>query len=135
MQLHELAGSHFIQNHIPLVAIGTDKSYAIGKAPFRGTLISATLVFDVTQTGADTNYNVAKVLNGGQAGAGTTLMASLAFMSGVNGTLLVPKVLTNQAAANLDFAAGDEFIFLSDQSNGNGLEEQAKLVIMEFKAR
>lgn len=133
--MHDIPGSHFKTQRIILVAAGTDKKYAIGRAPFRGTLVAARLVFDVTLTGnSDTNYVKASIINGGQAGAGTTLMASKEYKNGIVGTLLVPELLTNEAAANLNFAAGDVFIYLSDQV-ASGIQDEAKIVELEFKAR
>jgi len=78
------------------------------KAPFAGTLASATVIPLTALTGADTNSRTIQVFNRGQDGSGTTLMASKAYTSGVNLAAEDEAALTLSAtAANLVVADGD----------------------------
>lgn len=96
------------------LTIAADGLYAIGSAPWAGTLVSATYAPNAAITGANTNSRTFNVLNGGAAGSGTTNMAALAMVSAVNMTVDHPTALTQNATpANLVCAAGDQIIFQS----------------------
>jgi hypothetical protein len=86
---------------------GADAS-GLTVAPFAGTLSAASIISLTTLTGANTESRTLQVFNRGQAGSGTTLMASKAFTSGVNATAEDETSLTLSAtAADLVVAAGD----------------------------
>jgi hypothetical protein len=86
---------------------GADAS-GLTVAPFAGTLSAASIISLTTLTGANTESRTVQVFNRGQAGSGTTLMASKAFTSGVNATAEDETSLTLSAtAADLVVAAGD----------------------------
>jgi hypothetical protein len=88
-------------------AAGADAS-GLQVAPFDGTLSSASIVSLTTLTGANTDSRTVQVFNRGQTGAGTTLMASKAFTSGVNATAEDETTLTlSSTAADLVVASGD----------------------------
>jgi hypothetical protein len=86
---------------------GADAS-GLTVAPFAGTLSAASIISLTTLTGANTESRTVQVFNRGQAGSGTTLMASKAFTSGVNATAEDETSLTlSVTAADLVVAAGD----------------------------
>jgi hypothetical protein len=86
---------------------GADAS-GLTVAPFAGTLSAASIISLTTLTGANTESRTLQVFNRGQAGSGTTLMASKAFTSGVNATAEDETSLTlSVTAADLVVAAGD----------------------------
>jgi hypothetical protein len=88
-------------------AAGADAS-GLTVAPFAGTLSAASIISLTTLTGANTESRTVQVFNRGQAGSGTTLMASKAFTSGVNATAEDETSLTlSVTAADLVVAAGD----------------------------
>jgi hypothetical protein len=88
-------------------AAGADAS-GLTVAPFAGTLSAASIISLTTLTGANTESRTVQVFNRGQAGSGTTLMASKAFTSTVNATAEDETSLTLSAtAADLVVAAGD----------------------------
>jgi hypothetical protein len=65
-------------------------------------------------TGANTNTRSMTLFNKGQAGAGTTTVATLQFDSGVNAAANDEKAVTlSGTAANLDLAAGDTLLWRS----------------------
>ena len=77
-------------------------------APFDCTLTAATVVSLTGLTGANTDSRTIQVFNRGQAGSGTTLMASKAYTSGNNLTAEDEASLTlSGTAADLVIAAGD----------------------------
>ena len=72
-------------------------------------VVSAVTYSTVTAiTGANTNTRSVSLVNKGQAGAGTTIVATLQFNSGVNTTASDEKTITlSSTAADLNVVAGD----------------------------
>jgi hypothetical protein len=97
-------------------------------APFAGTVQAVNYVPTATLTGANTNSRTVSLINTGQAGAGSTVMATVAFTTGVNAPADQAKVITlSGTAANLDFAAGDVLVWRST-AVGTGLADPGGLV-------
>lgn len=59
---------------------------AVAEAPFAGTISAATFTPDAAITGATATKRTMTLENRGQAGAGTTVIATLDFITGVNAT-------------------------------------------------
>lgn len=91
-------------------------------APFAGTVTGAEILPATTLTGANTESRTFQLHNRGQAGSGTTLVASKAFVSGVNAPADDATALTLSAtAADLVVAAGDVLEFTSLHVGTTGL--------------
>lgn len=89
-------------------ATNTDQEIASFRAPHDMKLAAAYAVLIAALTGAATNYANFNIVNKGTAGAGTTIMAALAFTSGVEVAAEAPKAFTLSAtAANLLISEGD----------------------------
>src|SRR5688500_512922 len=100
--------SRSIEANVPAVAAGSDDTTPIGTASFAGAVSSVTFIADATLTGADTDSRTLSLVNKGQAGSGTTVVATKAFVSGVNATGSDETVITlSGTAANLVVADGD----------------------------
>lgn len=98
-----------IEEGVPAVSTaGNSDDTLLGQAPFAGTVTSVLYVPEAAITGAATNHRSVSLVNKGQAGTGTTVVATLAFDNGVNATanneVTVPLSGT---AANLVIAEGD----------------------------
>jgi len=92
------------------------------KAPFAGTVSAASVITATALSGANTESRTIQLHNRGQAGVGTALVASKAFISGVNAVADDETVLTLTAtAADLVVAAGDILEFTSLSVGGTGL--------------
>lgn len=92
---------------VAAAATGAEAS-GLEKAPFAGTLTSASIIPLTVLTGADTNSRTIQVFNRGQDGSGTTLMASKAFVNAVNAPAEDETSLTLSVVAGaLTVAAGD----------------------------
>lgn len=99
---------------IPPTAAGATASFAAAIIAFLGVLVSAKYTPNAAITGANTNTRKLEVINKGQAGSGTTVMATLQFNSGVNASAFVPKTITNSAVAGaIDALEGDVIAFVS----------------------
>ncbi|MEU3125815.1 hypothetical protein AB0I87_18740 [Streptomyces sp. NPDC049952] len=104
-----------IERNVPAVSTaGNDDDTVLGQAPFACTVTSVQYVPEAAITGAATNNRTVSLVNKGQAGAGTTTVASLSFDNGVNAVANDEKIITLSAtAANLVLAAGDTLLWRS----------------------
>lgn len=107
---------------IDAAAAAADSSGAYVIAPFAGVVTAAEIIAAAAITGADTDSRTMQLHNRGQSGAGTTLVASKAFTSGVNAAADDATSLTlSGTPANLDVAAGDVLEFTSLHVGSTGL--------------
>jgi hypothetical protein len=106
----------------------TTDTQSVDQAPFDCTVSSVQYVPAATITGANTNYRSVTLFNKGQAGAGTTTVATLQFDSGVNATADDEKTITlSGTPANLTVAAGDTLLWRSLHV-GTGITDPGGLV-------
>lgn len=98
-----------IEEGVPAVStVGNDDDTVIAQAPFAGTVTAVNYVPEAAITGAATNNRTISLVNKGQAGSGTTVVASLNFGNGTNATANNEVALTLSAtAADLVIAEGD----------------------------
>jgi hypothetical protein len=98
-----------IERNVPAVSTaGNDDDTVLGQAPFACTVTSVQYVPEAAITGADTNSRTVSLVNKGQAGSGSTTVATLALTNGVNAAANDEKTITlSGTAANLALAAGD----------------------------
>ena len=97
-----------VQEDAPGAATAANASTVASRAPFAGTVSAVTYTPVTAITGADTNPRKVELINRGQSGSGTTVVASLQFDSGVNAAAMDEKTITlSGTAANLVVAAGD----------------------------
>lgn len=94
---------------VPAASAGVAQDQTIDSVPFAGTVSSVTFTPEADITGAATNYRTFRLVNAGQDGNGTTVVASLAFSSGaVTASDFDEKTITlSVTAADLVVAAGD----------------------------
>src|SRR4029077_18564003 len=103
-------------------AANADASGRYVVAPFDGKVTGARIITAAAITGANTDSRTAQLFNRGQAGSGTTLVASKAFLSGVNAAADDESALTLPAtAADLVVVAGDVLEAVSLHVGGTGL--------------
>lgn len=98
------------------------------EAPFVATVTGVTYTPQAAITGQNTNTRIIRLVNKGQAGAGSTLIASIQFDAGVNGVAFDERALTLTATtADRNVAEGD---ILSVESSpvGTGLADPGGLV-------
>lgn len=104
-----------IEADVPSVGTaGNDDDTIVGKAPFAGTVTAVEYVPEAAITGAATNNRTISLINKGQSGSGTTVIASLNFGNGTNATAYDERALTLSAtAADLVVAEGDVLMWRS----------------------
>lgn len=104
-----------IEADVPaVVTVGNDDDSVIAQAPFAGTVSAVQYVPEAAITGAATNNRTLSLINKGQAGSGTTVVASLNFGNGTNATANNEVALTlSVTAADLVIAEGDTLLWRS----------------------
>lgn len=112
----------FTVGPVASAAANADASGRYIKAPFAGRVTAASVITAAGITGANTDSRTIQLFNRGQAGSGTTLVASKAFTSGVNTTADDETALTLSAtAADLVVAEGDVLELVSLHVGSTGL--------------
>lgn len=96
----------------------------VGEAPFAGTVTGVSYTPEANITGAASPASrTFSLINKGQDGNGTTVVATLAMVGGVNALDFDELALTLGVAANLIVAAGDVLAFNSLAVGGTGLAD------------
>ena len=113
------------------VAVGTagnDQSNEVAVAEYNGVVTSVTYAPNATITGAATNNRTFSLVNKGQSGAGSTVVATLNMGNGTNATAGDERAITlSGTAANLAVAAGDVLEWQSTHI-GTGIVDPGGLV-------
>lgn len=118
---------------VAAVAAGSDLESNIAEAEFAGTVTSVTYTPDAVLTGANTESRTIVLVNKGAAGAGTTVVATKAFVSGVNAAVDDETAITLSAtAANLVVASGDILAWQSTHVGATGLADPGGLAAVEI---
>lgn len=125
--------SREIEARVEAVAAGSDLSSVIAEADFTGALTAATFTPKANITGNSTESRTYTVVNKGQDGNGTTVMATLAMTTGVNATDFNEDAMTLSAVANArDVVDGDVIAFVSTHVGATGLADPGGLVKLTF---
>ncbi|MFJ9012341.1 hypothetical protein [Streptomyces canus] len=116
-----------IEVDVPAAATAVSDDSVVAQAPFDCTVTSVQYIPEAAITGAATNNRTVTLVNKGQAGSGSTTVATLTFDSGINGTANDEKTITlSGTAANLVLASGDTLLWRSI-ANGTGLADPGGL--------
>jgi hypothetical protein len=116
---------------VTILATGSDAL----EAPFTGKVAEVTYTAIAAVTGAASPASrTLSLINRGQSGAGSTVVASLALVGGVNLVAFDEKALTLSAtAADLVVTAGDILEFRSAAVGGTGLVDPGGTVSVTFE--
>jgi hypothetical protein len=118
---------------VPAVAAAADATTVVARAPFAGTVTAVTYAPKADITGANTETRTVSLVNKGTDGNGTTVIATLAMVSGVNSADFDEKTITvSVTAANLVIAAGDILAWTSVHSGSTGLADPGGAVVVSI---
>lgn len=122
-----------IEQDVPAVGTaGNDQNTLVCQAPFDGVVSAVEFVPAAAVTGANTNTRAVALVNKGQAGSGSTSVASLQFDSGVNASANNEKAVTlSGTPADLAVAQGDTLLWTSTHV-GTGITDPGGLVRVTF---
>jgi hypothetical protein len=102
------------------------------RAPFAGTVTSVTYVPVAAITGAATNSRTLSAINHFLNGAGSTAVASLALVSGVNAAAFDEKAITLAASAVDRTVAAGDVLELKSLSVGSGIADPGGQFLVTF---
>lgn len=112
----------------PQATAGSNLNTITWVAPQACTVTAVTYTTVTAITGANTNTRSVSLVNKGQSGAGSTVIATLQFNSGVNTVAADEKTITlSSTAADLVVAAGDVLQWQST-AVGTGIADPGGLV-------
>ena len=114
-----------LEANVPAVAATATADQVLGDAPFAGTVTGVSYTPEADITGAASPASrTFTLVNKGQDGNGTTVVATLAMVGGVNAADFDEKALTlSGTPANLVVAGGDVLAFVSTAVGGTGLAD------------
>lgn len=118
---------------VPAAIAGADSEVNVVDVEIAGSVSSVTYAPDTVLTGANTDSRTIVLVNKGQSGAGTTIVATKAFVSGVNAAADDETAITLSAtAANLVVAVGDILAWQSTHVGSTGLADPGGLAVIEI---
>lgn len=121
-----------IKATIPALGAAVAGDQTIGEAPFACTLTAASFTPEAAITGATATARTFTIVNKGAAGAGTTVMATLAFIDTVDGVAFDEKAFTLSAVANATAAAAGDILAVVEAVAGGGTANPGGLVQLEL---
>lgn len=128
-------GNTLVLSAQPVSTAGNSLNSTAAVAARDGTVTAVTYTTPTAITGANTNTRSVSLVNKGQAGSGTTVVATLQFNSGVNTTASVPKTITlSSTPADLVVVAGDVLQWQST-AVGTGIADPGGLVQVTIAAK
>lgn len=120
-----------LEQQVPAAGATVDTVTELGEGVEGSTVTKVAYLPTAAVTGANTNTRTLNLVNKGNAGAGTTVVATLALVSGVNLTAHDENAITlSGTAANLVVAAGDVLEWQSTHA-ASGLADPGGLVHVE----
>lgn len=117
---------------IPAATIAANVDQAITEAPFDATVTKVALVPEAAVTGDNTNTRTFTLVNKGQAGAGTTVVATLALTTGVNLVAFDEKLFTLSVVAGATSVVAGDVLQVNEVTAASGLAHSGGRVIIEF---
>jgi hypothetical protein len=109
------------QATLPALGAAVAGDQTVGEAPFDGTVTAVTFTPEAAITGDNTNTRTFTLVNKGQAGAGTTVVATLAFTTGNNGVAFDEKAFTLSAVAGATAVVEGDILAAVEAVAGTGL--------------
>lgn len=117
----------------PAVAAASDGDLTLGEAPFAGTVTSASYTPEANITGNTTETRTLTIVNKGADGNGTTVVATLAYTTGVNATDFNEQAFTLSAVEGATTVADEDILaFVSTHGGSTGLADPGGLVAVEI---
>lgn len=118
---------------VAAVAANADAERNVLTVPWAGTVTNVTYSPDSVLTGANTDSRTVVLVNKGQSGSGTTVVATKAFTSGVNAPADdITTITLSVVAGATTVAAGDVLAWQSTHVGSTGLADPGGLVTVEL---
>lgn len=121
-----------IEATIPAATIAAAADQAITEAPFDATVTKVALVPEAAVTGDNTNSRTFTLVNKGQAGVGTTVVATLALTTGINLVAFDEKLFTLSVVAGATSVVAGDVLQVNEVVAASGLAHSGGRVVVEF---
>lgn len=122
-----------LQGSLPATAAGSNYDQTLGESPFAGEVASVSYTPEANITGDNTESRTLTVVNAGSDGNGTTVIATLAFVTGKNATDFNEEAFTLSVVDGaIDVAEGDILKAVSTHVGSTGLADPGGLVQVEI---
>jgi hypothetical protein len=120
------------KSNVAAVAAASDLETDLAVVDMAGTVSAVNYVPSTVLTGANTESRTLVLVNKGQAGAGTTVVATKAFTSGVNAPADdVTAITLSVVAGATTVADGDVLVWQSNHVGSTGLADPGGLALVE----
>lgn len=118
-----------LRTTVPAAGAAVAQDQVVGQCPVAGAVSSVTFTPEAAITGTATNFRTFRLVNRGQSGAGSTVVADLAFSTGsVTAAAYDERTIPlSGTAANLVVAEGDVLVW-DEVVTGTGLASPGGLV-------
>jgi len=110
-----------LQATLPALGAAVAGDQVVGEAPFAGTVTSVSYTPEAAITGDNTNTRTMTLVNKGQSGSGTTVIATLAFTTGNNAAAFDEKQFVMSVVANATTVAAEDVLVAVETVAGTGL--------------
>jgi hypothetical protein len=118
---------------VPAVGAGADKETNVVDVEYAGTVTSVLYAPDTILSGANTDSRTIVLVNKGQSGSGTTVVATKAFTAGVNAAADDETAITLSAVAGATTVAdGDILAWQSTHVGSTGLADPGGRAVVEI---
>jgi hypothetical protein len=121
-----------LQATIPALGAAVDGDQTVGEAPFDGTVTGVSLTPEAAVTGDNTNNRTFTLVNKGQSGVGTTVIATLALTTGVNLVAFDEKPFTMSVVAGATTVVAEDILAVVETHGGSGLSHSGGLIEIEL---
>lgn len=126
---------HQLRSRIPAQSAATTANQAIGEAPYDATVTGVTFAPDAAITGATATKRTLTLVNKGQDGTGTTVIATLDLVTGVNPAAFDEFAFTlSGTPANL-LVNSDDVLSVQEAVTSTGTANPGGVVEVTFAAR
>lgn len=121
-----------LRTTIPALGAAVTGDQTIGRAPFDGTVTSITFTPEAAITGNTTNTRTIRVINKGQAGAGTTVVGTLAYITATNGVAFDEQSFTLSVVAGATTVVEGDILAVDETVGASGLANPGGLITVNF---
>lgn len=118
---------------VPAAGAAVAQDQAIGEAPFAGTVTEVRIVPEAALVAHGTNYRTFRLINKGQAGAGSTVVASHATDTPTTDDLAAfdEKSLTLSVVAGATTVAAGDVLAVDETVAGTGVAHSGYKVVVK----
>jgi drug/metabolite transporter (DMT)-like permease len=121
-----------LQTNLAAQTASTTNDQLVGEAPFDGVVTSVSYTPKAAITGATATARTFTLINKGQTGVGTTVVATLSYTTGVNGVAFDEQAFTLSVVAGATAVAAGDILEVSETVASTGTANPGGLIQLEL---